>query len=260
MKMPLLYFDRLAAWTGFRPSPRALPGTHSPTFLHRPAPRHARPTRPYPSRSFLGIVFLLGLSLVAAGWNAHPQLPRSAQAPGIDLRAEAPRPKVNVTSAELPAPPVRLVEHETFKVELSPAPPTPQPEPPPAPLPPQLPVVQVPPELPIALPAPPVIEEPKALVPPQDYGPGSVACSCFRDLQPGDTPMMRNWNVLKLTSLMAVAMAVAPLPAANPPAGPTEYGMGDIKELKDAIEALNKKLGEMVKSTNDGFAGLKIDM
>src|SRR5439155_3470055 len=71
---------------------------------------------------------------------------------------------------------------------------------------------------------------------------------------------MRNWNVLKLTSLLAVAVAVAPLPAGNPPAGHTEFGMGDIKELKDSIDALNRKLAEIIKSTNDGFAGLKIDM
>src|SRR5439155_698350 len=233
----LLYFDRWTAWTGYRPTPRAIPGTHAPAFVHPPKPHPARPAWPYPSRSVLGIVFLLGLSLLAAAWNAHTQLPPTLPAQGIDLRAESAGPKVNTTSAEPPpAPPAALVEHQTLKVAFAP----PQPEVPALlPLPSQLPAVE-PPE-------PPAAEDPKTLVPLVDYGPGSLACSCFRDMQPGDTHMKRNWNVLKLSSLLAVAVAVTPLPASAtpPPGGPTEFGQGDIKELREAID---KKLDKLIEA------------
>ena len=251
MKPTFLYFNTLTAWAGYGPAPRpqAIPGTHAPAFVHPPKPHPARPAWPYPSRSVLGIVLLFGLSLAAAAWNAHTQLPPTLPAQGIDLRAESAGPKVNTTSAEPPpAPPAALVEHQTLKVAFAP----PQPEVPALlPLPSQLPAVE-PPE-------PPAAEDPKTLVPLVTYGPGSLACSCFRDMQPGDTPMMRNWNVLKLSSLLAVAVAVTPLPASAtpPPGGPTEFGQGDIKELREAID---KKLDKLIEALTNSFAGVRVDL
>jgi len=70
--------------------------------------------------------------------------------------------------------------------------------------------------------------------------------------------MLRNWNVLKLTSLMAVAVAVTPIPAVQ--AKQTDFGTTELEKLKDAIDLLNKKLDKLLTATNSGFEGVQADM
>jgi hypothetical protein len=266
-----LYFDTPHAWAGSPPHRQTLPGTDAPAFIHS-GRRGARRLWPYPSRSMLGIVLLLGLSLGAAAWNARPQLPAAAP-PGIDLLAAVDSPKVNSTSAERPpappaapfATPIPKVEPPVRTPEVEPQPPalpalpalpaSPLPAPPPpvvepvaeaAPVPPPPPVVKAPP-----------VEEPVMPPPPAVLEPGSLAQSCFRETLTGETPMKRTWNVLKVSSLLAAAVALTPLPA---PAGPTEVGDNDLKQLKDSIDVLNKSLTKLIDNTNNGFAGVRIDL
>lgn len=259
-----LYFDAPHAWAGAPPHRQALPGTHAPAYVHA-GRRGARRLWPSPSRSLLGILLLLGLALGAAAWNARPKLAPALPAPagGIDLLATGDSPKVNSTSAERPpeppaepfATPIPKVEPPVRTPEIEPQPPA-------------LPALPAPPALPeaAALPAPlPVAESallPPApplppVVPPAVLEPGSLAQSCFREMLPGETPMKRTWNVLKVTSLLAAAVVLATLPA---PAGPTEVGDNDIKQLKDSIDVLNKSLTKLIENTNNGFAGVRVDL
>jgi hypothetical protein len=188
-----------------------------------------RPLRPYPSRAMLGVWLLLGLCAAATCWNARPG---AAQPQGIDLRSPSPTPKVNTTSAETPAVPASTFDRDQQAAEA--------PVPPPrlelqAPSAGDVPVPSPPPE------GPPLVDVTPPGPPPPAVEtacpPGSLAMSCFNDLHRGETPMMRNWNILKLSSLLAVALAVTPAPA-----GPTEFGQVDLKDLKESIDSLNTTL------------------
>jgi hypothetical protein len=215
----------------------------------------------------LGIVLLLGLCVAAASWNTRRGRDGPAEQMGFDLRAEAPSPKVNSTSAEAPAvspaplpvpdqqvepPQEREVPAVTFPAPVEPSPPRVVDVPVPS-------TVEVPPPLVEvkgpAMPPPPPMREPKA-APVMCFGPGSLADSCFRESHRGDSPMMRNWTTLKLSALMAVALAVTPAPAA----GPTELGQDDLKPLKDSMDVLTKKLDAMNASLSKAFEGLEVDL
>jgi hypothetical protein len=120
---------------------------------------------------------------------------------------------------------------------------------------------------------PPAIEEPK---PHAFYGSGSLTCSCFHDLPQGDSPMLHTWNVLKMTSVMAVALTVTPLSAWSAEPGDTELEKLSklVKELKKSCddqkdsgdkqnEALGKiaeKLEKLINNTTKGFDGINTDL
>jgi hypothetical protein len=176
---------------------------------------------------------------------------------GIDLRGEVVSPTVKSTSAALPPLPAAQPEPGFPKPEL-PTPPTP-------------PSVFVGTEVP----APPVFEEPKPLESNVIYRRGSLVCSCFHDSHPGDSPMLRNWNVLKMSSLLTVAVAFTPLPAVAQ--GPAEPGDTELEKLsklvkelkktcdeqketsdkqKDALATIGEKLDKLILNTTKGFDGI----
>jgi hypothetical protein len=272
-----LYFDTLQTWAGHGPPPRrgaiARPG---PAYLHRPGRDGHRYLRPSPSRGMLGIVCLLGLCMVVACGNARPVPASPVPPPGIDLRAQAPSPKVKTTSAELPPvpPPAPAQQPEPEKSTVDPlplplAPPAPavrpkeeappklvEPLPPPVEPPPpgvaevKPPVVNVPRPPPEPRPAP-VVEVSQRPAPVGDSGPASLTDSCFKDLHRGETPMMRNWTVLRLSSVMAVALAAAS-PAV---AGPTEFGQD--KKLADIEAKLDNLIDNVTKMYNGNTAEMR---
>jgi archaellum component FlaC len=188
--------------------------------------------------------------VAAACWHAQPEATSADQ--GIDLLARGQSPKVNSTSAVLPPGPATPPEPEK-KADL----PAPQA---------------------FAAPAltPPPFQEPRPLVPVVFYGPGSLTCSCFHDLPQGDSPMLRNWNVLKLSSVMVVALAVTPLPAAAAEPGETELEklsklVKELKKLcedqkdttdkqKDALATIGGKLDTLIDNTNKGFDGINAEL
>jgi hypothetical protein len=194
------------------------------------------------------VVLLLGLGVAAAAWNVQP-LPGPAGPvqqsnavedelnDGFDLYARPPAHKFNNTSAEAPqlpalppdtAEPPLFVLHEPLAPELT------LPEPP----------------------AGPRESVEPAMLMPVVYFPGSLDCSCFRDLHQGDTPMLRTWNVVKLSSVVAVALAVCPPLAV----AQTEIPQNDLRVLKDSVEALGKKLDETNSNLANALAGIKSDM
>jgi hypothetical protein len=230
-------------------------------------------------------MLLLGLSGLAACWTTRP-VPASsvpsvaAVAGGIDLREPAPSPTFNTTSAEKPpvptAAPAPQPEPDRTTVEplqLPPLPPAPPADVAPAPVLPMT-AAQVevqppaPPEPPPAPPAaavgprnpaegpPPLALSDRSMRPAAalaaPFGPGSLLCSCFHDLQRGDTPMMRNWSVLKLSSVLAVALA-APTVQAN---GPTEFGQ-DPEKLKEIEKKLDKLIETVTIIQKGNIADMK---
>jgi hypothetical protein len=237
---PLLDFDPLTAWYARPPEARTIVCSKAPVIVHRH--QSIRKSRPYASRGLLGVVLLLGVCVALAAWNATPSSSKESPVPqspdagkalggGFALRTEQPAHKFNSTSAEapkMPAPP-----KDTEK-------PTP---PPPLVL--ELPPVEIPP-------MPPMNLEPMTVVPVVFNCPGSLVCSCFRDLHQGETPMLRNWNFIKLSSLMAVALAPIPLPAAEP----AQITQDELKALREPIDALVKKLDAM----NDTLGFVKTDV
>jgi hypothetical protein len=202
-----------------------------------------------PSKELSAILLLLGLCVAAAAWNVQP-LPGPAGPArqsaavedlvndGFDLYAQPPAHKFNSTSAEAPelpalppdtAEPPLFVLHEPSAPELTP------PEPPAGPR---------------------DAVEPAMLMPVVFYCPGSLDCSCFRDLHQGDTPMLRTWNVVKLSSVVAVALAVCPPLAV----AQTEVPQNDLKVLRDSVDALGKKLDDTNTNLANALAGIKSDM
>jgi hypothetical protein len=123
--------------------------------------------------------------------------------------------------------------------------------------------------------APKLLEIP-TLPPTAFYGPGSLACSCFHDLLQGDSPMLHTWNVLKMTSVMAVALTVTPLSAWSAEPGDTELEKLSklVKELKkacddqkdtsdkqnDALGKVAEKLDKLINNTTKGFDGINADL
>jgi hypothetical protein len=238
-----LYFDTLKAWADHGSPPGQGEITRPrPIYLHRPGHDIRRRLWPYPSRAMLGVVLLLAVCLMVACWNARNMPARAVVAHRFDLPEPAESPKVNTTSVPLPVP------------ALAPAP---QPEAessinePPSLLPPwparerrsefgAAPKDETPPLPVVDVLAPPPV------VPVVCFGPGSVDCSCFRDLHQGDTPMMRNWTMLKLSSVMAVALAASPAvagPTENPGPAQTE---DKLKELDKKLDALAKKFDALI--------------
>lgn len=93
--------------------------------------------------------------------------------------------------------------------------------------------------------------------------------------------MLRNWNVLKLSSLMAVAVAVAPLPAPAAARGPGDTGQTELEKLtesvkkltkacddqkemidkqKETLTTINDKLDKLIGNTTKGFDGINSDL
>jgi hypothetical protein len=195
---------------------------------------------------------------------SHPILPRSggglgggllltvamlglcmAVAGGFDLRAEHPSHKFNNTSVEapkLPAPPQNTDEQR------------PQPPPPLALS--GLSAIELLPPLVEAQEEPVPVAVPVTLLPVVFCDPGSLDCSCFRDLHQGDTPMLRTWNTLKLSSLMAATLVMTPLPAL----AQAEIPQNDLKTLQESVDALSKKLDAMNADINKALAGTYADM
>jgi hypothetical protein len=224
---PFLYFDNLPAWRA-KQAPTSV-GPAAPTFVHQSRLKTGRTLWPYPSRGLLGVVLLLGLCVALASWNAKPAPGRAPQHLGFDLRTEGPPPKFNNTSAEPPTLPALPPEKDAPKADL-------------------------PPVVALEPPAPP--QEPGALIPVVFCGAGSLVDSCFRDLHQGDTPMLRNWNVMKLSSLMAVALAANSVPAAPQ----AEQGQDDLKTLRESIVALSAKLDAMNSNLDKALTGVKLDI
>jgi hypothetical protein len=252
----LLYFDTLRAWAGHGPRPR--PGEFSrprPSFLFRPGRDVRRRLWPYPSRALLGVVLLLGVCLMVACWNARRIPASSVVAQGFDLQEPAESPKVNSTSVPPPLPalaPAPQPEAESSKNE------------PPSLLP-HLPARERRSEVVAAVKdeilPPPVVDvlAPPPVVPVVCFGPGSVDGSCFRDLHQGDTPMMRNWTILKLSSVMAVALAASPAvagPTENPGATQTEEKLKDLEKKLDALAKRFDALIDGLKARDENIADL----
>jgi hypothetical protein len=202
------------------------------------------------SNELSAVVLLLGLGVAAAAWNIQPLpgQPTAAQQPaaapeqtvntGFDLYADPPPHKFNNTSAEapqMPAPPPDTAEPPLFVLHEPPAPELTSPEPP------------------AGLRD---TEEPALVMPVVFYCPGSLDCSCFRDLHQGDTPMLRTWNAVKLSSVVAVALTVSPPLAV----AQTEVPQNDLKVLRDSVDALSKKLDDTNANLANALAGIKSDM
>ena len=71
--------------------------------------------------------------------------------------------------------------------------------------------------------------------------------------------MLRNWNVLKMSSLLAAAfVAIAPPPAF----GQTEVEkLGEsVKDLKKTCETLSQKLDKLIENQTKGFDGVNADL
>ncbi|HYV38399.1 MAG TPA: hypothetical protein VE988_22135, partial [Gemmataceae bacterium] len=174
------------------------------------------------ARGMLGILLLLGGCAAAVCWTAKPGATSAPQPPGIDLRASGPAPKFNNTSAETPKMPAPLITTDKPKIELPPEPVLPKP--------PEQAFVPVPPPLMV----PPKLPQEKPTLLLVEYrDSGSLACSCFHDVHRGESPMKRNWNIIKVAVPAVVALVLTPLPAAAQVTN---------KELKDAIDALSKKV------------------
>jgi hypothetical protein len=185
---------------------------------------------------------------MVACWNARSTPASPVVAQGFDLRERAESPKVNITSVTPPPLPALTAapqpEAESSIIE------------PPSLLPPW-PARQRRTEIVAAakneIPPPPVVDvlAPPPVVPVVCFGSGSVECSCFRDLHQGDTPMMRNWTMLKLSSVMAVALAASPAvagPTENPAATQTEE---KLKELEKKLDAFANKFDALIAGLKD---------
>jgi hypothetical protein len=186
------------------------------------------------------VVLLLGLCVAAAAWNVQPvpEPPGPAlgepENAGIDLRAEAPPHKNNSTSAEaqeMPAPPPDTAEPPLFVLHEPPAPELKPPEPPAR---------------------PPETEELQVVIPVVFYCPGTLDCSCFRDVHQGDSPMLRTWNTVKLASVVAVALTVSPPLAV----AQTEVSQNELKVLRESVDALSRKVDDVNKRLDDNNANL----
>jgi archaellum component FlaC len=232
---PFLYFDNLTAWPGHGTRP-----PHAPMVAgtHTPIFVHRPKRQPLRSaRQYPSRAMLIVLLLVGVVVLAVCWNARPGSGQGIDLHAAVGSPKVNYTSAQnAPTPAPKL--HDA----------------------------------PVA--APSAFEEPKTLVPVMLYGPGSLACSCFHDPLQGDSPMLRNWNVLKMTTVMAVTLAVAPAWSAEPGDTELEKLSKLVKELKkacddqkdtsdkqkDALATIGDKLDKLINNTTKGFDGINADL
>lgn len=255
-----LYFDALHTWAGHgrRPRPTQMLDA-GPARLHRPGRDAQRRLWPYPSRAMLGVLVLAGSCFLVACWNARIMPPGPARAAGIDLRVAAVSPKVNTTSAEQPplSPTVAVVQPEQEKSTVQPPPllpPLPTPERRPEMVVPVKqevvapPVVEAKPQPVAEVITPPLADAATATVSAVYYGPGSLTCSCFGEMLRGDTPMMRTWTLLKLSSVMAVALAAAPAAA-----GPTELGQDNVEKLKK----IEEKLDSLLLMSGDSKADMK---
>lgn len=170
---------------------------------------------------------------------------RSSPEPGIDLLAEAPSPNLNTTSAEVAAPD-----------------PLPRSEPVPAVVVESAPAPMLHPEATPREPAALGTPEPPA---PLDAGPGVVLIPAtppvleddviaVRVSHPGDTPMISEWKLLGLQTVLAgalVAASTGPIAAADAP----EKGSSDVKK-DDGISTQLKELREQMKQLNESMIGL----
>jgi hypothetical protein len=203
---------------------------------------------------------LVGLCLILVAWGGGG-VPRAGR-DGLLLLADNSSPKLDRTSAQ--APPSRSaavpkVEPDRQSLEgngtacpprVVVAAPVQTAEPPPAPL--------------------PTLEPPPAPVPP----PLAVEiplenCYAFRDAHPGEGPMMCNWKLLGLQSVVAAAFLTSAAPAAEPASEPdkTTAIVKQLGDLKAALEALDKTvrtecggLRADVKATQIEVERLKTDM
>src|SRR5262249_6688164 len=256
----------------FAPPPRKFP--FHKVRHHRPGDR---PARPPASRTAVSAALLINLlSLAALGAAIYDRI-TEANSSENNLRADNTSFKLKTTSAmtravseprsshsiEIPVieekterlpPPVTSPEPEL----VAPPPVAPTQEPPvggsPIGLPPV--VVDPPPLLPVPMvpvvpmePVAPPPAEPPLLVPVAAEPATQQLPTAERLWQPylvssrtyGETPMLRNWSMIKLASALAVSLAVTPASFAG------EKENKDVKSILDRLEKMEKELPENVE-------------
>ena len=218
------------------------------------------------------VSFLLSVSVSLICWGAYNTLPQKELGGEKHLRQALPSSKFNPTKAEagrvdipelLPVPKLdepAVIANVTGEPPLLTASARAVPLPGPLmALPPlELPRVELPLE---PAPAPPPPLEPPPLLPPTAQirpanltsplvVPDQVADTnplVYRELTPGDTPMLRNWKTLALCSLLTTTVFVqVPAPA-----------VADDKAILERIESLQKTIKDSFDGVQTDIKGLK---
>jgi hypothetical protein len=250
-------------------APHAAHGKPDVPFPFHKTHVHPRQKAPDPAPAFFWplVSFLLSISVSLLCWAAYNALPQKAAGGEKHLQQALLSSKFNPTSAAarrvdipelLPEP---ALDRPAAIAKVSGEPPLlPQPAvamampwPITPETPPNLPKAELAPVL-EALPPPPLV--PPLLPPSADLLPAGLTVApvvpdqvadvsplVYRELTPGDTPMLRNWKTLALCSLLTTTVFVqVPAPAA-----------ADEKAVLERIDSLQKTI-------KDSFDGVQVDI
>jgi len=200
------------------------------------------PQEPEPIAWYMNVAGSLCLGLMC--WGAYSALPRTGF-PEKNLRSESPAPNLKKVGtqdwhawtqpAEMPRPalPDPILAPPKFETPL---PPPPIPDPP-----------AFRPEPP---PAPPIAAEPSLPALPEKIDPLVFA---QRD-DPGDTPMLRNWKMLALASIMATAAPVVHTPVF------AQAQVFDDSKIIERLDKLDKSLSASIKSLGEDVASVRTEL
>ncbi len=188
---------------------------HLPTWFLPELKLSARP-----ALLVLATLLLVGLAAVLKHWQPSPR----AESAGFDLLAGSPSPKLDITSAETPeSQSVPAFAREAENTESGPEQPTraipvgnvsstqdiPAPD---AAAELQLPDSSGPYKMPDLAAETPKVETAEAVPMNEFSAPQVFDEETFRNSQRGETPMIRNWKMLGLQTVLAAALAAAPSP------------------------------------------------
>lgn len=219
---------------------------------------HHRPGQPPKRRHRLALVAAvavnaLALVVLAAGLYIRFAPAKSS---GNDLRSDPADLKLKATSTAATAweaAPPQSQQSPLEEPHVSPPPPVrPEPEP-------SLPeVVQPPPLVPVPeppIPAAAVPDQPVAALPTPSPGEDLRQSCLVYTRNPGETPMLRTWKMLKLASAMTAALAVSPIAFGQDPKDSkdketTKTIVERIDKLeRDLLEKLDKALNDKMNQT-----------
>lgn len=207
-----------------------------PVVDHRPGADSRRLSGP--RLAFLLALLVNVVALGALGWGIYQRLQKRTE---IDLNAVRPSPKFNATSVEIPekqeAP--ALARQPEVSEPVSVEPPLAFPRSDELSFPPPL------TEVPFAIEPPPLAMEPPA------YDDDTVLVFSGNHA-PGDSPMLRNWKVIDLAGLFAVALASAPALAQQPADNTT-----DVKAILKRLDAMDTSLSKAFKDFGKDITDLR---
>lgn len=210
-----------------------------PVVDHRPG-ADDRPSRRLsgPRLAFLLALLVNALALGALGFGIYQRLQKRTE---VDLNAVRPSPKFNATSVEIPekqeAP--ALARQPEVVEPVSVEPPLAFPRNDELSFPPPL------TEVPFAVEPPPLAMEPPACD-------DDTVLVFSGNHAPGDSPMLRNWKMIDLAGLFAMALASAPALAQQP-----ADNTSDVKAILKRLDAMDTSLAKAFKDFGKDITDLK---